>query len=132
MMHKMMEDYDDDTFVKTTQCNTHLQDLGLILDHMETFSFWLNPKKFAFGVNLGKLLGYIVSIKGIEVDLGKVQEIMEMPPPCNISQIRGLQRIFQSIHKFISQLEDKSQTFTKTLHKCVKYVWNKDCDHSLT
>lgn len=35
MVHKTMEDYVDDTLVKSTKCNTHPQDLGAILDCME-------------------------------------------------------------------------------------------------
>ena len=35
MMHKTMEDYVDDTLVKGAKCNTHLKDLGPILDRME-------------------------------------------------------------------------------------------------
>ena len=85
-----MEDYVDDTLVKSAKQHTHLQDLGPILDRMEKFSLWLNPKKCAFGVTSGKLLGHIVSVKGIEVNPKNVQEIMDMPPPCNISQMRGL------------------------------------------
>ena len=38
MMHKTMEDYVDDTLVKSAKHHTHLQDLGPILDHMEKFS----------------------------------------------------------------------------------------------
>ena len=91
MMHKNMEDYVDDTFVKSAKCHTHLHDLGPILDRMEKFSLRLNPKKCAFGVTSRKLLGYIVSAKGIKVDLERVQEIMAMPPHHNISQMRGLQ-----------------------------------------
>ena len=53
---------------------------------MEKFQLRLNPKKCAFGVTSGKLLGYIISKKGIEVDLEKFQAIMEMPPPHNIKQ----------------------------------------------
>ena len=90
MMHNTMEDYMDDTLVKSTKCNTHLQDLEPILDCMENFSLRLNLKKCAFGITSGKLLGYILSAKGIKVDPKKVQEIMDMPPPCNISQMRGL------------------------------------------
>ena len=121
MMHKTMEDYVDDTLVKSAQRHTHLQDLGPILDRMEKFSLWVNPKKCAFSVTSGKLLGYIVSAKGIEVDPKKVEAIMDMPPLCNISQMRGLQGRLQSICRFISQLADRSQPFTKTLHKGVKY-----------
>lgn len=98
---------------------------------MEKFSLRLNPKKCAFGVTLGKLLGYIVATKVIKVDQEKVQALMEITPPHNIRQMRGLQGRLQSIHRFISQLTDKSQPFTKTLHKGVKYEQNKDCDQNL-
>ena len=61
MMHKNMEDYVDDTLAKSRHRNTHLVDLGLILDCMEKFQLRLNPKKCAFVVTSGKLLGYIIS-----------------------------------------------------------------------
>ena len=48
MMHKTMEDYVDDTLLKSAKCNTHLQDLGPILARMEKFSLRLNPKKCTF------------------------------------------------------------------------------------
>ena len=85
MMHKTMEDCVDDNLVKSTKCSTHLEDLGPILNHMKFFSLRLNLEKCAFGVTSGKLLGYIVFAKGIEVGLEKVQAIMDMPPPHNIS-----------------------------------------------
>ena len=69
---------------------------------MKKFQLTLNPKKCAFGVTSGKLLGYIISEKGIEVDPEKLQDIMEMPPPHNIKQLRGLQGNLQSIHSFKS------------------------------
>lgn len=84
-MHKTMEDYVDDALVKSAKCNTHLQDLGPILDCMEKFSLRFNLKKCTFGITSGNLLGYIISAKGIKVDPEKVQEIMDMPPPQNIS-----------------------------------------------
>ena len=68
MMHKNMEDYVDDMLTKSQHRNTHLSNLSLILDHMERFQLRLNPKKCAFGVTSGKLLGYIISMKGIKVD----------------------------------------------------------------
>ena len=46
---------------------------------MEKFQLRLNPKKCAFGVTSRKLLGFIISTKGKEVDPKKVQVIMDMP-----------------------------------------------------
>ena len=38
-MHKTMEDYVDDTLVKSAKRHTHLQDLGPILDRMENLVY---------------------------------------------------------------------------------------------
>lgn len=130
-MHKNMEDYVDDTLAKSQQRSTHLSDLSFILDRMEWFQLRLNPKKCAFGVTYGKLLGYIISAKGIEVDPEKVQAIMEMPPPCNIKQLRVLQGHLQSIRWFISQLVDRAQPFNKNLHKGATCIWNEECQKNL-
>ena len=50
----------------------------------------MNSKKFVFGVSSGKLLGFMVSNRGIEVDPSKVKAILEMPPPKNLKELRGL------------------------------------------
>lgn len=91
MMHTFMEDYKDDLLAKSFTRTEHLSILTKIFDQLEKFQVKLNPKKCVFGVTSSKLLGYIVSTKGIEVDPTKVQDIMEMPPPKNISQFHSLQ-----------------------------------------
>lgn len=91
MMHTFMEDYVDDLLAKSFTRAEHLGILEKIFERLEKFQVRINPKKCVFRVTSGKLLGYIVSTKGIEVDPTKVQAIMEMPPPKNISQLRSLQ-----------------------------------------
>lgn len=85
MMHTFMEDYVDDILVKSYTREGHLEILSKIFTRLDKFNVKLNPKKCVFGVTSAKLLGYIVSEKGIEVDPTKVKAIMEMPPPKNIS-----------------------------------------------
>ena len=46
----------------------------------------LNPSKCAFGVSLGKFLGFMVSHRGIEVNPDKIQAILDMKPPRNIKK----------------------------------------------
>lgn len=52
-----------------------------IFEQLEKYKLRLNPKKSVFGVTYGKLLGFIISCRGIEVDPAKVKETMDMPPP---------------------------------------------------
>ena len=42
---------------------------------MKKYKLRLNPNKYTFGVRSGKLLGFIVSGKGIEVDPAKFKAI---------------------------------------------------------
>lgn len=78
----------------------------------------------------GKLLGYIISRWGIEVDPTKVKAIMDMPPPANISQLWTLQGRLQSIRWFIVQLADKIHPFQNLLRKGVPFVWTGKCQEN--
>ncbi|KAL6350182.1 hypothetical protein AAG906_004122 [Vitis piasezkii] len=53
------------------------------------FILRLNPKKCIFGVAYGKLLGYMVSERGIEADPDKIRAILDMPAPRTEREIRG-------------------------------------------
>lgn len=81
LLHKVMEDYVDDLLGKSNTRQEHIPILRKIFERLEKYKLLLNPKKCAFGVTLRKLLGFIVSCRGIEVDPTKVKSIMEMPPP---------------------------------------------------
>ncbi|RDX89181.1 Retrovirus-related Pol polyprotein, partial [Mucuna pruriens] len=49
----------------------------------------LNPAKCTFGVGTGKLLGFIVNERGIELDLDKVKAIRDMSAPKIETEVRG-------------------------------------------
>ncbi|PKI75923.1 hypothetical protein CRG98_003684 [Punica granatum] len=46
----------------------------------------LNPAKCTFGARSGKLLGFVVSERGIEVDPDKVKAIKELPPTSTVQE----------------------------------------------
>ena len=127
MMHIFMEDYVDDILAKSHTWEEHLPILDKIFTHLKAFKDRLNPKKYAFGVKSSKLLGYIVSAKGIEVDPEKVQAIVTMQPPKNLSQLHSLQGRLQSVSRFISQLAEKCVPFTHLLHKDIIFKWDDQC-----
>ena len=56
-----------------------------------------------FRVKSGKLLNFVVSQRGIEVDLDKVKAILEMPEPYTEKQVRGFLGRLNYIARFISQ-----------------------------
>ena len=60
--------YVDDIVVKTTQACDLITNLAATFANLQRFNISLNPEKCVFGVPKGKLLGYIVSERGIEAN----------------------------------------------------------------
>ncbi|RVW77330.1 Transposon Ty3-G Gag-Pol polyprotein [Vitis vinifera] len=81
MMHRDVEVYVDDMIVKSRGRSDHLAALERFFERIRQFRLRLNPKKCTFGVTSGKLLGYMVSERGIEVDPDKIRAILDMPAP---------------------------------------------------
>ena len=79
------------------------------------FDMKLNPQKCVFGVTKGKLLGYVVSQKGIEADPAKIKAIQEMPVPQTKKEIWGFLVKLQYISRFISQLTQTCEPIFKLL-----------------
>ena len=56
-----VEVYVDDMLVKSLDEKKHLDDLQETFDTLRQYNMKLNPSKCAFGVSLGKFLGFMVS-----------------------------------------------------------------------
>jgi hypothetical protein len=73
--------YVDDTIVKSTKQENHIADLQETFANFRRAGLKLNPKKCVFGVKKGKLLGCLVSTKGIEANPSNIEAILRMEPP---------------------------------------------------
>lgn len=71
MIHKEVEVYVDDMIVKSVDREGHFIALERFLERAKKYNLRLNPQKCAFGVTAGKLLGFMITHRGIEVDPGK-------------------------------------------------------------
>jgi len=87
----------------------------------------LNPNKCTFGVRSGKLLGFIVSQKGIEVDPDKVRALREMSAPKTDKLVRGFLGRLNYISIFISHMTATCGPMFKLLRKEQGIIWTEDC-----
>ena len=72
---KTVEAYVDDVVIKTRHVETLIDDLRLTFDNLRTYDIRLNPEKCIFGVPSGKLLGFILSNRGIEANPAKIRAL---------------------------------------------------------
>jgi len=81
LIHKEVEFYVDDMIVKSKNLEGHISALRKFFERIQFYKLRLNSKKCTFGVISGKLLGFMVSQRGIEVDPEKIKAILEMKLP---------------------------------------------------
>jgi hypothetical protein len=88
LIRDRVEIYVDDIVVKTKRGSTLVEDLTLVFDKLRATRTKLNPDKCVFGVSAGKLLGFLVSHRGIEANPEKIREIEAMRPPARIKDVQ--------------------------------------------
>ena len=79
--------YVNDMLIKGVREDDHLSDLQETFNMLRTYNMKLNPSKCAFEVTAGKFLGFMVSQRGIEVNLEKIRAIMELAPPKIVKEV---------------------------------------------
>ena len=110
----------DDMLVKSLDEERHLEDLQETFKAFRRYKMKLNPSKCAFGVSLGKFLGFMVSQRGIEANPNKIQAILNMEPPKNIKEVQSLTDRVAALNRFVSKATNKCLPFFKILKKVFK------------
>ena len=110
-----MEAYVDDMVVKSVKAADHVRDLEEVFSVLRKYGMKLNPAKCAFGIASGKFLGFLVSQRGIEVNLEKIKAILEMKSPRTVKEVQRLTGRVATLSRFTSRATDKCHPFFKIL-----------------
>jgi hypothetical protein len=86
-LNKNVKAYVDDVVVKTRNSSTLIDDLEETFSSLREYRWKLNPNKCVFGVPTGKLLGFIISQRGIEANPEKISAITSMKAPTSIKDV---------------------------------------------
>ena len=126
-MHNEVEEYVDYMIVKSKDRGSHTTNLIKFFERIKEYRLRLNPQQCTFGVIARKLLGFLVSDGGIEVDPSKIKAILEMPPPKSGKEIRSFLGQLQYISQFIAKLTSTCEPTFKLLRKNEPHTWNDEC-----
>ena len=89
MMHNLVEVYVDDMIENSKDREGHVTNLRKFFERITEYKLRLNPQKCTFGVTTEKILGFLVSDRGIEVNLSKIKAVLDMPLFKSEKEIRG-------------------------------------------
>ena len=88
----------------------------------------MNPEKCVFGVFARKLLGFLVSARGIEANPAKIAAIDQMCPPTTKKEVQKLTGCMAALSRFIARLGEKGLPFFKLLRKHGSFEWTKEAN----
>ena len=75
----------------------------------------INPLKCAFGVQARNFLGFLVHIRGVEIDKNKARAVIEAKPPSNKKELQRFLGQVNYLRRFISNLAEKTKKFSELL-----------------
>jgi hypothetical protein len=130
-LNKNVEAYVDDVVIKTRNSSTLIDDLEETFASLHEYRWKLNPNKCIFGVPSGKLLGFIISQRGIEANAEKISTITSMKAPTCIKDVQKLTGCMAAQNRFISKLGERGLPFFKLLKHQEKFVWTPEADQAL-
>ena len=107
--------YVDDIVVKSDKKETHIKDLQETFENLKKPGLRLNPDKCIFGIKKGKLLGCLVSARGIEATPEKIATIVNMKPSTRRKQVQKLTGRLAALKRFIERSDEKGLPFFRTL-----------------
>jgi hypothetical protein len=92
--------YFDDILIYSREIDEHISHLRQVLDVLRKESLYANLKRNDFCMDRIVFLGYVGSVKGIEMDEAKVKAIQECFTPKSITDVRS----FHGLASFIGDL----------------------------
>ena len=90
--------YFDDILVYCKNLDKHIDHLHYVLTVLRKEKLYANLKKCSFCMDKVVFLGYVVSVKGIEVDEENVKTIKEWPTPKSITEVRSFHGLASFYH----------------------------------
>jgi hypothetical protein len=127
-MGRNAEAYINNIVIKTRERHTFIEDLEETFVNLRKVNIKLNPAKCAFGVPSRKLLGFLVSHRGIEANPNKVKAIEEMHPPPNLKEMQRLAGCMAALGRFIARSGEKALPFFKLMKRTGKFEWTSKAD----
>ena len=88
----------------------------------------LNKDKCAFKVRAGKFLGYLITNRGIKVNLDQNEAVKCLKPSSNLKEVQMLIGMLAALNRFISKFADHCRPFYQLLKKWKGFQWNEECE----
>ncbi|XP_047258242.1 uncharacterized mitochondrial protein AtMg00860-like [Capsicum annuum] len=101
----------------------HLQ---CVFDVLRKERLYVNLEKCSFGVNEVVFLGFVVSLRGVEVDESKIDATKNWPTPQTIREVRNFHRLASFYRKFVKRFSTIAAPLTTVIQKDQPFKWDEE------
>jgi hypothetical protein len=122
LIRDLVEVYVDDIIVQIKSHSYLLDNLAIVFGRLCLTHTMSNSNKCVFEVYAGKLLGFLVSHRGIKANPEKIKAIEEMWPRARIKDVQKLTGCLAMLNQFICRLAERDLLFFKLLWKSGSFV----------
>ncbi|WVZ81746.1 hypothetical protein U9M48_029088 [Paspalum notatum var. saurae] len=113
----------DDILVYSKTETEYAEHLRIVLSRLREHKLYAKFSKCAFWLNKISFLGHVLSPDGIEVDPGKVQEVLDWKVPKTVTEVRSFLGLAGYYRRFIKDFSRIYKPMTKLLQKNEKFTW---------
>ena len=86
----------------------------------------LNSKKMQFKSTDCKFFGHRLTPDGIKVDPKKIEAIVQMDPPQNVTNLQSFNGMVNYLKKFSAVLSELSESLRRLCKSGVKWAWESE------
>jgi hypothetical protein len=115
--------------ITTRKEESLITDLRETFDNLDRYKLKLNPTKCSFGIPARQLLGFLVSARGIEANIEKIQAILTIGKPTKLHHAQQLVGQVAALSRFVARLGEKALPFYALMKKSdKKFEWIEEAD----
>jgi len=116
----------DDMVVKLDNLTTYLADLEVVFSQLRKYNMRLNLEKCVLGIEEGKFLGFMLTLRSLHDNPDKCHTILEIRSPRNVKETQRLASRIASLSRFLPRIAERAKPIMNLLNKAKNFVWDED------
>uniref|UniRef100_A0A670IL45 Gypsy retrotransposon integrase-like protein 1 n=1 Tax=Podarcis muralis TaxID=64176 RepID=A0A670IL45_PODMU len=130
LLYKNCVAFLDDVLVYSEDEEQHVKDVREVLGKLQANQLWVKLEKCQFHTKEVEFLGYRLSDKGLAMDPGKVQAVLEWKTPKTKKDVQRFLGFGNFYRKFIKNFAHLTAPITDCLSSKKKFVWTAEAERA--
>jgi len=118
----------DDILIYSKTKKEHAEHLRIVLTCLRDHQLYAKFSKCEFWLDKVHFLGHVLSVEGVAVDPGKVEDVLNWKPPTTVHEVRSFLGMAGYYRCFTPDFSRVVKPITTLLKNQTKFVWSSECE----